>query len=129
MLQTTLVSRLKLKLDALIKEEKRIESEELKKELTKERDEYYNLNINNVIQSDKSKRLHSDDSEDGHRSRKRERRDYSDSSRSGSSSSSGSTDGSSEPIYQLRQRRQANSYKFNEYDDLINSAIRVSSIS
>lgn len=111
----------------MIKEEKRIESEELKKELTKERDEYYNLNINNVIQSDKSKRLHSDDSEDGHRSRKRERRNYSDSSRSGSSSSGGSTDGSSEPIYQLRQRRQANSYKFNEYDDLINSAIRVSS--
>lgn len=44
------------------------------------------------------------------------------SSRSGSSSGSDS----SEPIYQLRQRRQANSYRFNEYDDLINSAIQVS---
>lgn len=31
---------------------------------------------------------------------------------------------SDEPIYQLRQRRQAKSYKFNEYDDLIKSAIQ-----
>jgi remodeling and spacing factor 1 len=59
-----------------------------------------------------------------------------------SESSEGSSDGSSdeeddastdeassddEPVYQLRQRRATNnpSYRFNEYDDLINSAIQV----
>uniref|UniRef100_A0A1B0DLZ6 Uncharacterized protein n=1 Tax=Phlebotomus papatasi TaxID=29031 RepID=A0A1B0DLZ6_PHLPP len=43
------------------------------------------------------------------------------------SSSSSSDDNSSdnEPIYKLRKRRQTNvSYRFNEYDDLINSAIK-----
>ena len=43
--------------------------------------------------------------------------------------SSDDDDGSSdeEPVYQLRQRRAANNltYRFNEYDDLINSAIQV----
>lgn len=34
----------------------------------------------------------------------------------------------SEPLYQLRARRQANvSYRFNDYDDMINEAILVSS--
>lgn len=33
----------------------------------------------------------------------------------------------SEPLYQLRARRQANvSYRFNDYDDMINEAILVS---
>jgi remodeling and spacing factor 1 len=47
-------------------------------------------------------------------------------SESGSGSGSGSESGSEsdEPIYQLRQRRQAHSYRFNDYDDLINSAIQ-----
>lgn len=52
----------------------------------------------------------------------------SDSSRSektNSSSSSGSNSSDDEPIYKLRKRRQTNvSYRFNEYDDLINSAIK-----
>lgn len=48
-----------------------------------------------------------------------------DSESDSSSSSSGSSSGDeSEPIYQLRQRRQAHSYRFNDYDDLINSAIQ-----
>lgn len=49
------------------------------------------------------------------------------SSRSGKSGSSSSSSNSSddEPIYKLRKRRQVNvSYRFNEYDDLINSAIK-----
>ncbi|XP_053961399.1 uncharacterized protein LOC128865269 [Anastrepha ludens] len=48
-------------------------------------------------------------------------------SRSGSSSSSSSspTDSDDEPIYKLRKRRQINvSYRLNEYDDLINSALK-----
>lgn len=71
-------------------------------------------------------------------SRRRRRNDTSDRSNGSSSSSSGSSrsekSGSSssgsnssedEPIYKLRKRRQANvSYRFNEYDDLINSAIK-----
>nr|CAD7456325.1 unnamed protein product [Timema tahoe] len=46
--------------------------------------------------------------------------------RSSSSSQSGHSSGDeSEPVYQLRERRQALfSYRFNEYDDLINSAIQ-----
>ena len=46
---------------------------------------------------------------------------------SGSSSSSSSTysDSDNEPIYKLRKRRQINvSYRLNEYDDLINSALK-----
>ncbi|XP_011182742.2 uncharacterized protein LOC105212455 [Zeugodacus cucurbitae] len=44
---------------------------------------------------------------------------------SGSSSSSSVTDSDDEPIYKLRKRRQINvSYRLNEYDDLINSALK-----
>lgn len=39
--------------------------------------------------------------------------------------SSAATDSEDEPIYKLRKRRQANvSYRFNEYDELINRAIK-----
>ncbi|XP_044262904.1 remodeling and spacing factor 1-like [Tribolium madens] len=44
-------------------------------------------------------------------------------SESGSASES-RTGSEDEPIYQLRQRRQAHSYRFNDYDELINSAIQ-----
>lgn len=46
---------------------------------------------------------------------------------SSSSSDSGSSSGDeSEPLYHLRERRQTFfSYRFNEFDDLINSAIQV----
>ncbi|KRT80721.1 PHD finger motif containing protein [Oryctes borbonicus] len=47
----------------------------------------------------------------------------SESEQSSSSETSSSSD-SDEPIYQLRQRRQAHSYRFNDYDELINSAIQ-----
>lgn len=46
-------------------------------------------------------------------------------SRSSSSSSSTYSDSDNEPIYKLRKRRQINvSYRLNEYDDLINSALK-----
>lgn len=60
--------------------------------------------------------------------RKKKRRHSSEmESTSGEDSGSESEDSESdsdEPIYQLRQRRQARSYKFNEYDELIKSAIQ-----
>ena len=44
-----------------------------------------------------------------------------------SSSSESSSSEESEPLYHLRERRQTLfSYRFNEFDDLINSAIQVS---
>lgn len=49
--------------------------------------------------------------------------DSSDSSSSGSSSETSSSE-ESEPVYQLRERRCASTYKFNEYDDMINAAIQ-----
>ncbi|XP_076237862.1 uncharacterized protein LOC143181362 isoform X3 [Calliopsis andreniformis] len=46
------------------------------------------------------------------------------SSASSSSSSETSSSEESEPVYQLRERRCANRYKFNDYDDMINAAIQ-----
>ncbi|XP_075149115.1 uncharacterized protein LOC142223163 isoform X2 [Haematobia irritans] len=49
----------------------------------------------------------------------------SDSASSRSSSSSSFSESDNEPIYKLRKRRQINvSYRLNEYDDLINSALK-----
>lgn len=47
-------------------------------------------------------------------------------STSASSSTSTETSSSeeSEPVYQLRERRCANKYKFNDYDAMINAAIQ-----
>lgn len=51
---------------------------------------------------------------------------FAESSESSSSASTSDTTSSeeSEPVYQLRERRCANTYKFNEYDDMINAAIQ-----
>ncbi|XP_076619015.1 uncharacterized protein LOC143340675 isoform X2 [Colletes latitarsis] len=46
------------------------------------------------------------------------------SSASSSSSSETSSSDESEPVYQLRERRSANRYKFNDYDAMINAAIQ-----
>lgn len=43
---------------------------------------------------------------------------------SSSSSSETSSSEESEPVYQLRERRSANRYKFNDYDAMINAAIQ-----
>ncbi|XP_012535217.1 uncharacterized protein LOC105836017 isoform X2 [Monomorium pharaonis] len=48
----------------------------------------------------------------------------SDSSSSGSSSDSSESSEESEAVYHLRERRCANTYKFNDYDDMINAAIQ-----
>lgn len=64
----------------------------------------------------------------GHQPReKKEDESESESSESSRSESESELEDSDEPVYQLRERRQGvNNYRFNEYDDLINSAIRVS---
>ncbi|VEN41718.1 unnamed protein product [Callosobruchus maculatus] len=84
----------------------------------KERLAYVGISLNNVLPPTK---------EQEKREKTKKKRHTSD---SGSSESGDEEDDaesetdSDEPVYQLRQRRQARSYKFNEYDDLINSAIQ-----
>lgn len=85
----------------------------------KERLAYVGISLNNVLpakESDHHKSKHPKQSEHVSESSASE-------SESESSSQSSSDD---EPIYQLRERRQAHSYRFNDYDELINSAIQVS---
>lgn len=50
--------------------------------------------------------------------------DEEDSEESDGSATESSSDSEDEPIYRLRERRQAHSYRFNDYDELINSAIQ-----
>ncbi|KAJ8919133.1 hypothetical protein NQ315_012118 [Exocentrus adspersus] len=83
----------------------------------KERLAYVGISLNNVLPS----------REHDHKKKRRPSTAQTDSSSDDSreqSSRSDSESDSDEPIYQLRQRRQAKSYKFNEYDDLIKSAIQ-----
>ncbi|CAG9859563.1 unnamed protein product [Phyllotreta striolata] len=87
----------------------------------KERLAYVGISLNNVLPSRekehrKKRRRQSDDSESSHVEEN--------SSETGESEESDEESDSDEPIYQLRQRRQAKSYKFNEYDELIKSAIQ-----
>lgn len=83
----------------------------------KERLAYVGISLNNVLPT----------RENEHRKKKRrhsvEERIESEESESSASRTDSESD-SDEPIYQLRQRRQAKSYKFNEYDELIKSAIQ-----
>lgn len=63
----------------------------------------------------------------GHQPREKEDESESESSESSRSESESEMEDSDEPVYQLRERRQGvSNYRFNDYDDLINSAIRVS---
>lgn len=79
----------------------------------KERLAYVGISLNNVLpaKDKKEKKSHKSSESD-------------ESSRGNTPSASEESD-SDEPIYQLRQRRQAHSYKFQDYDDLINSALQV----
>lgn len=87
-------------------------------ERRKERLAYVGISLNNVLPA-KEPEFKVKGKKDGET-------DGSESERSDSGSDSGSTsDSDSEPIYQLRERRQAHSYRFNDYDELINSAIQV----
>lgn len=107
-----LIESLKVELLEYDKKANRLELEVRRKE----RLAYVGISLGNVLGTkeqklEKKKMGESDESSD---------------SSSGSSDSESDSDDSDEPIYQLRQRRQAHSYRFNDYDDLINSAIQVS---
>ncbi|CAH1176306.1 unnamed protein product [Phaedon cochleariae] len=81
----------------------------------KERLAYVGISLNNVLPAkdqQKKKRRHSAEAEGSASSSQR------------SESSASEESDSDEPIYQLRQRRQAKSYKFNEYDEMIKNAIQ-----
>ncbi|XP_014276967.1 microtubule-associated protein futsch [Halyomorpha halys] len=103
-----LVSKLKETLRAFEKNTKRRENEELRKK----RLAYVGISLANVLPSQEKASSYGGG-----------RRIVSESSESSSEESESSDE---EPVYQLRQRRaalQAN-YRFNDYDDLINSAIQ-----
>ncbi|KAL1491965.1 hypothetical protein ABEB36_012476 [Hypothenemus hampei] len=108
-----LLERLQTK---LIEYDKKLNKKEIE-DRRKERLAYVGISLNNVLPNNtetrkKKKRRHSD-----HKSE-----DTTESESESEHSQSLSSD-SDEPIYQLRQRRQAKSYKFNEYDEMIKDAI------
>lgn len=87
----------------------------------KERLAYVGISLNNVLpaketEQNKTKRVTKENSDS------EEEESESECSETEESSASDSDD---EPIYRLRERRQAHSYRFNDYDELINSAIQV----
>ncbi|XP_046673093.1 remodeling and spacing factor 1-like isoform X2 [Homalodisca vitripennis] len=105
---TVLVKRLQETLKIYDRDTKRRQNEELRRK----RLAYVGISLDNVLPS-------------GHQNVPREQETSEESSESSGSSSGSDTEGSEEPVYQLRQRRQGpTSYRFNEYDDLINSAIQ-----
>ncbi|KAJ8941454.1 hypothetical protein NQ318_016894 [Aromia moschata] len=101
----------------LVEYDKKLSKKEIE-DRRKERLAYVGISLNNVLPS----------REQEHRKKKRRHSvEGTESSSEGSEEQSTeyeSESDSDEPIYQLRQRRQARSYKFNEYDDLIKSAIQ-----
>lgn len=108
--QTVLVKQLQETLKVYDRDQKRRENEELRKK----RLAYVGISLDNVLPG-------------GHQPREKEDESESESSESSRSESESELEDSDEPVYQLRERRQGvNNYRFNDYDDLINSAIRVS---
>lgn len=108
--QTVLVKQLQETLKVYDRDQKRRENEELRKK----RLAYVGISLDNVLPG-------------GHQPREKEDESLSESSESSRSESESELEDSDEPVYQLRERRQGvNNYRFNDYDDLINSAIRVS---
>ena len=120
------------KLQEKLKEyDKRLNKKEIE-DRRKQRLAYVGISLNSVLPAKdtenikKRRRLkkakHDDDDDDDDDVDGEEASSEESESDSASDSESGSD--SDEPIYQLRQRRQAHSYRFNDFDDLINSAIQ-----
>ncbi|XP_030760459.1 remodeling and spacing factor 1 [Sitophilus oryzae] len=107
------------KLQAKLAEHDRLLSKKIIEDRRKERLAYVGISLNNVLPAKepsehrKKKRRHSAE-EDSDSSKGESNSDY---------DSDSDSDDSDEPIYQLRQRRQAKSYKFNEYDEMMKTAI------
>lgn len=118
-MQGTLIKNLQTKLEDF---DKKLNKRELEVR-RKERLAYVGISLDNVLPQNKEEK----------KVRTKEDESYSESEdesgdSAGSDESSESSSDSDEPIYQLRQRRQAHSYRFNDYDELINSAIQVKSL-
>ncbi|XP_067206462.1 microtubule-associated protein futsch [Linepithema humile] len=84
--------------------------------LRKKRLAFVGISLDNV--------LHKGEGQRGSKASSQESDNESSDSSSSASSSETSSSEESEPVYQLRERRCANTYKFNEYDDMINAAIQ-----
>lgn len=110
--QAVLVKKLQEALKIFDRDSKRRENEELRKK----RLAYVGISLDNVLPSNVNSHLP-----------QRERVSATESSESSESGSESESNQSDEPVYQLRQRRQGtNTYRFSEFDELINSAIQVS---
>ncbi|XP_076753989.1 uncharacterized protein LOC143425239 isoform X1 [Xylocopa sonorina] len=109
-----LVNKLRDSLKAYDQLTKRHENEVLRKK----RLAFVGISLDNV--------LHKNESQRHPRGSKASSQESDNESSSASSSTSSETSSSeeSEPVYQLRERRCANRYKFNDYDAMINAAIQ-----
>ncbi|KAK4883507.1 hypothetical protein RN001_006826 [Aquatica leii] len=121
----TLVKKLEVQ---LIEYDKKI-NKKVMETRRKERLAYVGISLDNVLPSKESEEYkrsrHIKEVKDDNDDDEDVDSDESDSEDSSTDSESGTTtEDDSEPIYQLRKRRQAHSYRFNDYDDLINSAIQ-----
>ncbi|XP_043249210.1 uncharacterized protein LOC122395587 isoform X4 [Colletes gigas] len=85
--------------------------------LRKKRLAFVGISLDNVLHKNESQR------QKGSKASSQESDNESSSASSSSSSETSSSD-ESEPVYQLRERRSANRYKFNDYDAMINAAIQ-----
>ncbi|XP_032682301.1 uncharacterized protein LOC116849350 isoform X2 [Odontomachus brunneus] len=110
-----LVTKLRETLKTYDQLTKRHENEALRKK----RLAFVGISLDNVLgQGDTTQRLSK-----GSKASSQESDNESTSSTSASCSDTSSSE-ESEPVYQLRERRCASTYKFNEYDDMINAAIQ-----
>ncbi|KYQ46402.1 Remodeling and spacing factor 1 [Trachymyrmex zeteki] len=112
---TLLVTKLRETLKTLDQLTKRHENEVLRKK----RLAFVGISLDNVLH--KGETQHG--SKGSQASSQESDNESSESSSSGTSSEISSSE-ESEPVYQLRERRCASTYKFNEYDDMINAAIQ-----
>ncbi|KYN13723.1 Remodeling and spacing factor 1 [Trachymyrmex cornetzi] len=113
---TLLVTKLRETLKTLDQLTKRHENEVLRKK----RLAFVGISLDNVLH--KGETQHG--SKGSQASSQESDNESSESSSSGTSSEISSSEESEEPVYQLRERRCASTYKFNEYDDMINAAIQ-----
>ncbi|XP_076662834.1 uncharacterized protein LOC143366024 isoform X3 [Andrena cerasifolii] len=109
-----LVAKLRESLKTYDQLAKRHENEVLRKK----RLAFVGISLDNVLHKNESQRH-----QNGSKASSQES-DNESSSASSSSSTETSSSEESEPVYQLRERRCANRYKFNDYDAMINAAIQ-----
>ncbi|XP_017877134.1 uncharacterized protein LOC108623260 [Ceratina calcarata] len=113
-----LVTKLRESLKTYDQFTKRHENEVLRKK----RLAFVGISLDNVLHKNESQRHHKETS--SRASSAESDNDEDSSSASSTTSTETSSSEESEPVYQLRERRSANKYKFNDYDAMINAAIQ-----